>query len=129
MGDGAFPQALAHGELGEILPSIYLVTGAFGMARPPLCFSRNMTVVREPAGLVLVNSVRLSDQGLTRLDALGKVTDVIRLPFPFSLDLDIRFLDQLRDRRDLLVDVTGEFGSGNTRGFEALRFQSVFDFF
>ena len=59
MGGGAFPEALPHGELREILPSIYLVTGAFKMARPPLCFSRNMTVVREPAGLVLVNSVRL----------------------------------------------------------------------
>ena len=79
MGDGGFPQALPHGELREVLPSIYLVTGAFKMARPPLCFSRNMTVVPEPAGLVLVNSVRLSDQGLKQLDALGKVTDVIRL--------------------------------------------------
>ncbi|MFN0303147.1 MAG: hypothetical protein ACKVQU_22640 [Burkholderiales bacterium] len=79
MGDGSFPQALPHGELREILPSMYLVTGAMKLARPPLSMSRNMTVVREPAGLVLVNSVRLSEQGLKQLDALGKVTDVIRL--------------------------------------------------
>jgi len=41
--------------------------------------SRNMTVVRRGDDLVLVNSVRLDDQGLAELERLGKVTDVIRL--------------------------------------------------
>ncbi len=48
MSGGAFPEALPHGELREILPSIYLVTGAFKMARPPLCFSRNMMGFIKP---------------------------------------------------------------------------------
>jgi hypothetical protein len=46
---------------------------------PGIRFSRNMTVIREGAGLVLINSVRLGDAGLEKLEKLGKVTDVIRL--------------------------------------------------
>jgi hypothetical protein len=38
-----------------------------------------MTIVKEGDRLVLINSMRLSDEGLVALDALGKVTDVIRL--------------------------------------------------
>ncbi len=45
----------------------------------PLRFSRYMTIVREGERLVLVNTVRLNDAGLAALDALGKVTDVIRV--------------------------------------------------
>ncbi|WP_236860682.1 hypothetical protein [Candidatus Reidiella endopervernicosa] len=42
-------------------------------------FSRNMTVVRDGERLVVVNSVRLTDEGMAALDKLGKVTDVVRL--------------------------------------------------
>jgi len=42
-------------------------------------FSRNMVVLRQGEGLVLVNTVRLDDAGLAALDALGRVTAVIRL--------------------------------------------------
>jgi hypothetical protein len=73
------PPALAHGELTEVLPSIWFVTGTVRMAPTPMRFSRNMTILREPKGLVLVNSVRLSEHGLKQLDALGPVTDAIRL--------------------------------------------------
>jgi len=38
-----------------------------------------MIVVEQGDRLVLVNSVRLSDEGLSALDAMGRVTDVIRL--------------------------------------------------
>jgi hypothetical protein len=47
----------------------------FGPAR----FSRNMVVVVRGRDLVLVNSVRLDARGLATLDALGTVTDVVRL--------------------------------------------------
>ena len=51
-----------------------------GMPGPvPVRFSRNMTVLREDGRLILVNTVRLDDEGLRKLDALGKVTDVLRL--------------------------------------------------
>jgi len=69
--------AQPHGALREVLPGVHLVRGtmAFGPAR----FSRNMTVVQRGGDLVLVNSVRLDEAGLAALDALGRVTDVVRL--------------------------------------------------
>lgn len=76
----AFPPALSHGDLREVLPGVFFVTGTIGFRAPlTMRFSRNMTVVREGDRLVLVNSVRLSEAGLTALEALGTVTDVIRL--------------------------------------------------
>ncbi len=74
------PAALAHGELREVVSNVFFVTGTMRMPGPvPITFSRNMTVVREGERLILVNSVRLDDTGLRSLDALGKVTDVIRI--------------------------------------------------
>ncbi len=71
---------MPHGEIHEVLGGIYMVTGTVGLPGPlPVRFSRNMVIVRTDAGLVLVNTVRLDDAGLAALDALGKVTDVIRL--------------------------------------------------
>ncbi len=72
------PPALPHSTLREVVPNIFFVTGSVKMA-PLMACSRNMVVVREDERLVLVNSVRLTDAGLAELDALGKVTDVIRL--------------------------------------------------
>lgn len=81
------PPALPHGELQEVLPGIFFVTGTVSLGGPlPIRFSRNMTVIREGERLVLVNSVRLNDQGLARLEALGKVTDVIRLASMHGMD-------------------------------------------
>ena len=76
----AHPPALAHGALSEVLPNIFFVTGTMSMPRPlPVTFSRNMSVVREGKRLILVNSVRLDEVGLRALDALGTVTDVVRV--------------------------------------------------
>jgi hypothetical protein len=72
------PPAYPHGELREVLPGLFFVTGTTAMG-PGMRFSRNMTVIREGERLVLVNTVRLDDAGLKALDALGRVTDVIRL--------------------------------------------------
>ncbi len=75
-----FPAALPHGKIEEVFPNIYFVTGTIGMPGPlPMRFSRNMTIVREGERLILVNTVRLSEDGLRDLDALGRVTDVIRI--------------------------------------------------
>jgi hypothetical protein len=76
----AFPAALAHGELSEVFPGVFFVTGTVGMPGAlPIRFSRNMVVVREGERLVLINSVRLSEAGLAALQALGSITDVIRI--------------------------------------------------
>ena len=74
------PPALPHGEIREVLPGVHFVTGTVAMPTPiPIRFGRNMTIFREGDRVVLVNTVRLDDVGLAALDALGKVTDVIRL--------------------------------------------------
>jgi hypothetical protein len=81
------PPALPHGNIREVLPGIYFVTGSVGIPGPlPVRFSRNMTIIREGDRLVLVNSVRLTDEGLAELDALGKVTDVIRIAANHGMD-------------------------------------------
>jgi hypothetical protein len=81
------PAAQRHGELREVLPDLFLVTGTVKLPGPlPVRFSRNMTVVRRGDRLVLVNTVRLDDAGLAALDKLGKVTDVIRLAANHGLD-------------------------------------------
>jgi hypothetical protein len=74
------PPALAHGDLRELFPGVFFVTGTIAMPGPlPVRFSRNMTVLREDDGLVIVNSVRLDEGGLAALDRLGKVKHVVRI--------------------------------------------------
>ena len=66
---------------------MFFVTGTMSMPGPiPVRFSRNMTIVREAGRLTLVNSVRLSDQGLQELDRLGKVSHVVRLAAFHGMD-------------------------------------------
>jgi hypothetical protein len=87
MSDDKFPPAQPHGELREVFPDVFFVTGTVGLPGPlPVRFSRNMTVIRVGDRLTLVNSVRLTDEGLRALDALGKVTDVVRLAGFHGLD-------------------------------------------
>jgi len=73
------PPALPHGELRELFPDVFFVTGTMTVAGKPLSFSRNMTIVREHGSLTLINSVRLDERGLEALETLGKVEHVIRL--------------------------------------------------
>jgi hypothetical protein len=106
------PPALPHGDIREVLPGIYFVTGTVGMPGPlPVRFSRNMTIVREGERLVLVNSVRLDDAGLAALDALGKVTDVIRLAANHGMD-DPFYRDRYRAK------VWAVAGQRYTSGFD-----------
>jgi len=91
----SFPPALAHGSIGEVLPEVFFVTGAMETVLMELDwqFSRNMVIVREGERLVLINSVRLGEDGLAELDSLGKVTDVIRLGALHGRD-DAFYLDR-----------------------------------
>ena len=73
------PESQPHGDIRQIFDDIFFVTGAFRMASPPLTFSRNMVVLRSGESLTLVNSIRLSENGLKQLDQLGRVENVIRL--------------------------------------------------
>lgn len=83
----AFPPALPHGKIRKLLPELSFVTGSLKMPGPlPVQFSRNMAIVHEGDRLILVNSVRLDEAGLAELDALGKVTDVIRIAGNHGMD-------------------------------------------
>jgi hypothetical protein len=74
---------LPHGELIEVLKNIWFVTGQVKMPMlfPPMSISRSMTVIKDPANdeLTIVNSMRLDDAGLKKLDKIGKVTNVLRI--------------------------------------------------
>jgi hypothetical protein len=76
-----FPPALPHGELQEVLSGVFYVKGqikaTFGETQWQ--FSRAMTVLRDGDSLTLLNSLRLDDEGLAQLDALGKVEHVVKL--------------------------------------------------
>jgi hypothetical protein len=66
--------------LQELFDGIWFVRGGIKMPmRMPMRIGRSMTVVRGDDGLVLFNSMRLSDEGLKELDALGRVKHVIRI--------------------------------------------------
>jgi hypothetical protein len=76
-----FPPALSHRAIEEVFPNVFFVSGAMETVLQDMDwkFSRNMTVVRDGERLIILNSVRLTDEGLAELDKLGKVTDVVRL--------------------------------------------------
>ena len=72
-----FPQVRPHGELHEVLPGVFRVQGSIYIG--PMRFSRNMTVIPDDDGLVLINTVRLNEAGLAALDALGPVRHILRI--------------------------------------------------
>lgn len=76
-----FKPVMPHGDIETIFPDTFFVTGT---TRPEYMgqtwqFSRNMTIVRDGSALTLINSVRLDDAGLARLDELGKVAHIVKL--------------------------------------------------
>lgn len=83
-----FAQAMPHGDIQEVFPDVFFVTGTMKtvLMGAHWHFSRNMVIIRDGHELSLVNSVRLSDEGLSQLDALGKVTHVIKIGSLHGLD-------------------------------------------
>ncbi len=81
MGTGTYSPAWPHGELTPFLEELWYVMGTNRVhhAGVDLQTSRTMLVVRDGERLTLVNTVRLDEDGLRALDALGTVRDVVRL--------------------------------------------------
>lgn len=73
--------AWSHGALTPFMSELWYVMGTNRVhhAGVDLQTSRTMLVVREGEDLTLVNTVRLDDDGLRSLDALGRVRDIVRL--------------------------------------------------
>jgi hypothetical protein len=74
------PDLEPHGTLTPLFDDVWTLTGSVVMA-PLLRLPRNMVVLRHEGELALVNSVRLSEQGLADLEALGTVRHVVRIGF------------------------------------------------
>ena len=108
-----FLPALPHGEIEEIFPDVFFVTGT---SRPTFGgqswqFSRNMTIVREAGALTLINTVRLDDDGLQRLEALGKVKQIVKLGAFHGMD-DAFYRDRYGARQWALPRMEHEGGHG-----------------
>lgn len=73
-----FPASTPHDGIEEQFENIFLVRGSIVLPNG-LPVSRNMTIVREGGILTLINTVRLNNEGLQALDALGTVKHVIRI--------------------------------------------------
>lgn len=73
-----YPPALPHEPIRALFENVYWVHGSIRIG-PGMCMNRNMVIIREGRDLTLVNPVRISDEELARLDALGAVRHVMRL--------------------------------------------------
>lgn len=76
---GSFAPAFPHGDIQPLFDGIWLVCGTTAFKRPPLRFSRNMTIIEHGGALTLINSIRLDARGLEALEALGEVKHVVRV--------------------------------------------------
>ena len=72
------PPVYPHGPLEQIGESLYAVRGSIRM-NAMVRITRNMGVVKNGNELTLVNPIRVNEQGLKSLDALGTVKHIVRL--------------------------------------------------
>jgi len=73
---------LPHGQMQPLFDNIWFVQGQVKMPmKMPAKISRSMTIYKNPDNdeLTLINSMRLSNQGLDELQKLGSITNVIRV--------------------------------------------------
>lgn len=110
------PPAFPHGELKQLFDDIFFVQGTcrVAMGPVPMCFSRNMTIVRNGESLTLINSLRLDESGLAALDRLGRVEHVIRIAGFHGMD-DPFYADRYGAR------VWAVRGQPYVDGFDALK--------
>ncbi len=89
-----YPAALPHDPIKQIAEDLFVVHGCV-KANPVVRFTRNMTVVRDQGELTLINPVRLNEEGLLALEALGKVGHVLRLGPMHGMD-DSFYVDRYK---------------------------------
>lgn len=73
-----FRPAYPHGSLDEVFDGLFFLRGTIRVG-PGVSVTRNMVVVKQGDELVLVNSVRLNEEGEAALEQLGKVRHLVRL--------------------------------------------------
>jgi hypothetical protein len=76
-----YSPAWPHSEIKEVFPDIFYVTGTNITKQNNMEYqhSRNMIIIRDQVKLSLINTVRLNEEGLAALNALGKVENIIRI--------------------------------------------------
>lgn len=76
-----FTPAWPHGDIREVLPDVFFVTGTNKIHHEGVDIqtSRNMVILRNGSELTLVNTVRLNEEGLKKLESLGSVTHIVRI--------------------------------------------------
>ncbi len=73
-----YSKAPKHGNIEEVFQDVFFVSGSVNMI-PGVRLSHNMIIVREGTSLTLISAIRLNEEGLRKLDSLGKVEHIIRL--------------------------------------------------
>jgi hypothetical protein len=76
-----FTPAWPHGDIREIFKDVFFVTGTnkIHYEGDEIQTSRNMVIIRNGSQLTLINTVRLDNEGLRKLDLLGEVTHIVRI--------------------------------------------------
>lgn len=100
-----------HSKIKEIFPDVFFVTGMNKTSHDgvDLQHSRNMIIIRNDNKLSLINTVKLNDNGLADLDALGKVENVIRIGAFHGRD-DTFYLDRYSAKLWAIQGMTHENG-------------------
>jgi len=80
-----FRPALPHDPVETIAPGVHAVRGTFRMG-PGMSISRTMTLLESDHGLVVLNAVRLSEEGEAALEKLGPVTHLVTLSESHGVD-------------------------------------------
>jgi hypothetical protein len=75
------PEALPHGNILPVIDDVFFVMGTNIILHDQVRIqsSRTMIIVRENDELSLINSIRLNEVSLKKLEALGHIKNVIRL--------------------------------------------------
>lgn len=70
-----------HGDIEQVFEDIYVVRGSniTSFNEKVIQHSRNMTIVDLGGELSLINTVRLSEEALARLEAIGQVKHIVRI--------------------------------------------------
>jgi hypothetical protein len=124
-----YTPAWPHGEIKPALADVFYVQGTNKThhAGIDLQTSRTMTIVRQGDELTLLNTVRLDEQGLQALEALGQVRHIVRLGAFHGRD-DPFYRDRYGATLWALPNAEASDGVLATGAFAPLRDAQIFSF-
>jgi len=88
------PLAYPHDQIKILYPGVFLLHGSIKMG-PGMRMNRNMVILQSHSELILINPVRMNEEGLAALDLLGVVSKIVRLGDFHGLD-DGFYLDRYK---------------------------------